>query len=46
MSEMGNIEHSTFNAQRSIRVGGGNPWTFSVECSALNVLVYEIGGQA
>jgi len=46
MSEMGNIEHSTLNIQHSIRVGGGNPWTFNVECWALNVLVQETGGRA
>jgi len=45
MNKMGNIQHSTFNTQGSIRPWGGNPWMFGVECRVLNVLLYETGGR-
>lgn len=45
MSEMGKIEHSTWNTQRSTGLRGVVRRMFGVEGWMLNVLVDEIGGR-
>jgi len=44
MNKLGNIEHSTPNAQRPKRHASDIYWTLDVGCWVLNVCFFSIGG--
>jgi hypothetical protein len=44
MSEIGNIQHSTFNAERLLNSSCTTNSMLSVACRALNVFPYNGGG--